>query len=187
MGSLASLETNIKVPLQVMAQLLESFKSTWSTISGFAKSHLSSSAIEGAVDKVVEEVSSGGGNDAGGNGAGGSHYGMSDISSTQTEEDVDMGAINGGRRVDYVLQEAPFESLNEYMFAFASHLCYWESEDTVLFMCKEIYSWLGVAAVRADSPTKSVSHETTPAPNAVNVMAPPPLSMMAPPPPPPSL
>lgn len=178
--SLASLGTNIK------AQLLESFKSTWSTISGFAKSHLSSSAIQGVVDQAVKEVSSG--ND-GGIGAGGSQYVMSEISSTQTEDDVDMGAINGGRRVDYVLQEAPFESLNEYMFAFASHLCYWESEDTVLFMCKEIYSWSGVIPVKADSPNKTISKELTPsslpgAPTSFNHhnAAPPPMMQPAPPP-----
>ena len=83
---------------------MESFKSTWSTISEFAKSHLTSSAIEGAVDKVVEEVSVGGGSGKGGGGGGSGAFVTSEISSTQTEEDVDMGAINGGRRVDYVLQ-----------------------------------------------------------------------------------
>jgi len=179
--SLASLGTNIK------AQLMESFKSTWSTISEFAKSHLTSSAIEGAVEKAVEEVSSG--NDGIG-GGGGSQYVMSEISSTQTEDDVDMGGINGGRRVDYVLQEAPFESLNEYMFAFASHLCYWESEDTVLFMCKEIYSWSGVVPVKPASPIKSGSKELSPpsfptAPmNTTSAALPPPPPMMQSAPPP---
>lgn len=38
---------------------------------------------------------------------------------------VDFGKINQGRRVDYVLQESPFESFNEYLFALAAHLCYW--------------------------------------------------------------
>lgn len=37
----------------------------------------------------------------------------------------DWGVINKGRRVDYVLQESPFESFNEYLFALASHACYW--------------------------------------------------------------
>lgn len=36
-----------------------------------------------------------------------------------------LGKLNGGRRVDYVLQEAPFELFNEYIFAMASHVCYW--------------------------------------------------------------
>jgi hypothetical protein len=59
------------------------------------------------------------------------------------EEDyrgVEMGKINKGRRVDYVLQETPFESFNEYLFAIASHACYWESEDTLLLLVKEIYN-----------------------------------------------
>ena len=48
---------------------------------------------------------------------------MTDLSAPLPVRQV--GALNGGRRVDYVLQERPFESLNEYVFAFQSHLCYW--------------------------------------------------------------
>jgi hypothetical protein len=36
-----------------------------------------------------------------------------------------LGRLNAGRRVDYVLQEAPLESFNEYLFALGSHVCYW--------------------------------------------------------------
>jgi len=54
--------------------------------------------------------------------------------------------INDGKRVDYVLQEAPLESFNEYLFALASHLCYWESEDISLMVLKEIYTTLGITA-----------------------------------------
>ena len=32
--------------------------------------------------------------------------------------------LNQGNRIDFVLQEAPFESFNEYVFALGSHLCY---------------------------------------------------------------
>lgn len=38
---------------------------------------------------------------------------------------VKVGCLNEGKRVDYVLQEAPVEYFNEYLFALASHLCYW--------------------------------------------------------------
>ncbi|XP_037088440.1 LOW QUALITY PROTEIN: phospholipase DDHD2-like [Pollicipes pollicipes] len=55
-----------------------------------------------------------------------------------------VGSLNGGRRVDYVLQEKPFESLNEYVFAFQSHLCYWESEDTLLLLLKEVLRGSGI-------------------------------------------
>ncbi|CAG9120009.1 unnamed protein product [Plutella xylostella] len=36
-----------------------------------------------------------------------------------------LGALNGGARVDHVLQEAPFEMINEYLFAMSSHVGYW--------------------------------------------------------------
>lgn len=67
----------------------------------------------------------------------------------QTEQaeqpEIKMGMLNEGRRIDYVLQEKPIESFNEYLFAIQSHLCYWESEDTALLLLKEIYDKLGVA------------------------------------------
>ncbi|KAG8512443.1 Phospholipase DDHD2, partial [Galemys pyrenaicus] len=42
------------------------------------------------------------------------------------EEDppINVGMLNGGQRIDYVLQEKPIESFNEYLFALQSHLCY---------------------------------------------------------------
>ncbi|CAE1287477.1 SEC23-interacting protein,Phospholipase DDHD2 [Acanthosepion pharaonis] len=60
------------------------------------------------------------------------------------DEEINMGQLNEGRRVDYVLQEKPIESFNDYLFALASHGCYWESEDTVLLVLKELYSLNGV-------------------------------------------
>ncbi|XP_076814334.1 triacylglycerol hydrolase DDHD2-like isoform X2 [Clavelina lepadiformis] len=59
-------------------------------------------------------------------------------------EDMGFGKLNDGKRIDYVLQERPLESFNDYLFAFQSHLCYWNSEDTVLLMMKEIYGAIGV-------------------------------------------
>ncbi|MBW03298.1 Phospholipase DDHD2, partial [Eschrichtius robustus] len=38
---------------------------------------------------------------------------------------IHVGMLNGGQRIDYVLQEKPIESFNEYLFALQSHLCYW--------------------------------------------------------------
>ncbi|KAG7490026.1 phospholipase DDHD2 isoform X1 [Solea senegalensis] len=67
-------------------------------------------------------------------------------SAEQSEHpEIKVGMLNGGRRIDYVLQEKPIESFNEYLFAIQSHLCYWESEDTALLLLKEIYEKLGVA------------------------------------------
>lgn len=46
----------------------------------------------------------------------------------EEEPQVKMGMLNGGNRIDYVLQEKPIESFNEYLFALQSHLCYWYRE-----------------------------------------------------------
>lgn len=44
---------------------------------------------------------------------------------TSPSPDTKLGQLNEGRRIDYVLQEAPLESFNEYLFALSSHVCYW--------------------------------------------------------------
>uniref|UniRef100_A0A8C6PV50 DDHD domain containing 2 n=1 Tax=Nothobranchius furzeri TaxID=105023 RepID=A0A8C6PV50_NOTFU len=73
-------------------------------------------------------------------------YMEAESSAEQMEQpEITMGMLNGGRRIDYVLQEKPIESFNEYLFAIQSHVCYWESEDTALLLLKEIYDKLGVA------------------------------------------
>ena len=41
------------------------------------------------------------------------------------ETDLPLGKLNEARRIDYVLQEAPLEFFNEYLFALTSHVCYW--------------------------------------------------------------
>ncbi|KAG8441170.1 hypothetical protein GDO86_006783 [Hymenochirus boettgeri] len=40
-------------------------------------------------------------------------------------KEISVGMLNGGQRFDYVLQEKPIESFNEYLFALQSHVCYW--------------------------------------------------------------
>eukprot|EP00968_Pinguiococcus_pyrenoidosus_P000455 scaffold29_cov251-Pinguiococcus_pyrenoidosus.AAC.50 len=49
-------------------------------------------------------------------------------------------ALNGGKRVDFQLQEAPLENANEYIAALGSHAGYFTSEDTCLFICKRVRS-----------------------------------------------
>lgn len=46
----------------------------------------------------------------------------------EEEPQVKVGMLNGGNRIDYVLQEKPIESFNEYLFALQSHLCYWYTQ-----------------------------------------------------------
>jgi hypothetical protein len=73
------------------------------------------------------------------------------------------GQLNSGRRIDYVLQERPLEAFNDYLFAFQSHLCYWNSEDTVLMILRELYGLEGIQTKNLrspDSPTTSTSEST---------------------------
>ena len=44
---------------------------------------------------------------------------------SQPGQSIRIGSLNGGNRIDYVLQEAPLESFNEYLFALTSHVGYW--------------------------------------------------------------
>ena len=76
---------------------------------------------------------------------------------------VTNGLLNSGRRIDYVLQERPLEAFNDYLFAFQSHLCYWNSEDTVLMILRELYGLEGIQTKNLrspDSPTTSTSEST---------------------------
>lgn len=58
-------------------------------------------------------------------------YSVDDITSQASLDDVSydtsmpVGMLNGGHRIDHVLQEKPLEKLNQYLFAMSSHLCYW--------------------------------------------------------------
>ncbi|XP_036341183.1 flocculation protein FLO11-like [Rhagoletis pomonella] len=81
------------------------------------------------------------------------------VSTSQSDSDLveidfPLGKLNDSKRIDYVLQEAPLEFINEYIFAMGAHVCYWESEDTILFVMKEIYTGLGI------SPDSQVPQQT---------------------------
>lgn len=47
------------------------------------------------------------------------------VSDDMVEIDFPLGKLNDSKRIDYVLQEAPLEFINEYIFALSSHVCYW--------------------------------------------------------------
>lgn len=100
--------------------LIDSARKTWESLNEFARAHSSQGPDE--QDSVVEEAT--------------------EVTESLPDHPglvVEVGRLNGGQRIDYVLQEKPIESLNEYLFALGSHVCYWLSEDTALFMLKEIY------------------------------------------------
>jgi hypothetical protein len=130
-------ETMARVGADLKQRLIESVRSTWNTVYQLAKYHRSDDqALEQEVDKVLEEqLQQQIETDSCHSGADG-----------DVDVDVCVGQLNCGHRIDYVLQEAPLESFNEYLFAMKTHVCYWESEDTMLMILKEVYSTLEITA-----------------------------------------
>jgi hypothetical protein len=113
-------------------QIIEGVKQTWQQLNEFARSHYRREDTDGQ-DTAVELDSS--------QQQQSEPEAVVEQSASETsEEEIHMGNLNGGRRIDYVLQEKPIESLNEYLFALSSHFSYWQSEDTALLILKEVYS-----------------------------------------------
>ncbi|XP_069468050.1 SEC23-interacting protein [Ambystoma mexicanum] len=119
---------------------ISSLRSAWQTLNDFARAHTSSSQLQAELEKVANQIKEEEEKQA-----------IEDQKIVESpdfpkEEDlaVKVGMLNAGRRIDYVLQEKPIESFNEYLFALQSHLCYWESEDTALLILKEIYKTMSV-------------------------------------------
>uniref|UniRef100_T1JH84 DDHD domain-containing protein n=1 Tax=Strigamia maritima TaxID=126957 RepID=T1JH84_STRMM len=137
-------ESLARVGSDLKQMLMDSFKSTWNSINEFAKAHRNSltAEMEAEMNKMVASV----------------HLSHEDndesdaesiASQTEVkEENFQVGRLNAGRRFDYVLQEKPIESFNEYLFALQSHMCYWESEDTVLLVLSEIYATMGISPIQ---------------------------------------
>ncbi|CAH1642734.1 unnamed protein product [Spodoptera littoralis] len=121
-------DTMARVGADLKQKLLESLRSTWNKWK--------TQPTEGQLEKVVEEELE--------------KEQLTDDSKEEMAREKELstpeklGRLNGGRRIDYVLQEAPLEMINEYLFAMSSHVGYWESEDTMLLILREIYSALGV-------------------------------------------
>lgn len=123
-----------RVGADLKQRIVDSMKSTWNSFYQLAMFHRQDEAsLEAEVDKALQQQ-------------------LRERQNSETEEpeqattDLPVGALNSNRRVDYVLQEAPFEIFNEYLFALTSHVGYWDSEDTVLLILKEIYSHMNIAA-----------------------------------------
>uniref|UniRef100_A0AAQ5WXT9 DDHD domain-containing protein n=1 Tax=Amphiprion ocellaris TaxID=80972 RepID=A0AAQ5WXT9_AMPOC len=121
---------------------ISSLRSAWQTLNDFARAHTSSAQLQAELAIVANQIAEEE-----------KHVEEGDYFCTvipespepQKEEEpqVKIGMLNGGNRIDYVLQEKPIESFNEYLFALQSHLCYWQSEDTALLLLKEIYKTMG--------------------------------------------
>ena len=120
---------------QIKNSIMGAVNSTWTSISAFAKAHRggeeaeeTTAVGESAAEQSLESVSSEN-----------SLESLEEQENLLKEKSMNFGKLNDGRRVDFVLQENPMESLNEYIFALGSHLCYWKSDDTALLVVDNIY------------------------------------------------
>lgn len=133
-------ETMTRVSADIKGRFMSTFKNTFDTVCSLnpLNKRLDNKAIEQQVEQVLQ-----------------TQLAMESpqqqqLPSLMTPEvddghtNLPLGDLNKSKRVDYVLQEAPLEFFNEYLFALTSHVCYWDSEDTILFIMKEIYSSMGV-------------------------------------------
>uniref|UniRef100_A0A8B9H3U7 SEC23 interacting protein n=1 Tax=Astyanax mexicanus TaxID=7994 RepID=A0A8B9H3U7_ASTMX len=116
---------------------ISSLKSAWQTLNDFARAHTSSIQLHEQLAMVASQIKAEEENQT-------DEVVDSPELLKEEETQVKVGMLNGGNRIDYVLQEKPIESFNEYLFALQSHLCYWESEDTALLILKEIYKSMDI-------------------------------------------
>lgn len=92
------------------------------TVSSFTHLNKSdSNEIQEEVDKLLDTNLANEKSNVYRNGSISSNPGTVDI----VETDIPLGCLNKSKRIDYVLQEAPLEFFNEYIFALTSHVCYW--------------------------------------------------------------
>jgi len=114
-----------RVSANLKSGFFQAVNRTWSSINDFARAHTaheeSGETMEHPQDLAVDSSDS--------------------LEHQQPPQQplFDYGSLNNGGRVDHVLQEKPFEILNEYIFALSSHSCYWTSEDTALLIINEIF------------------------------------------------
>ncbi|XP_034081619.1 SEC23-interacting protein [Gymnodraco acuticeps] len=126
---------------------ISSLRTAWQTLNDFARAHTSSAQLQAELAMVANQIEQQELQAREGEAEGeGDEHKISESPEPPREEEpqVKVGMLNGGNRIDYVLQEKPIESFNEYLFALQSHLCYWTSEDTALLILKEIYKTMGV-------------------------------------------
>lgn len=133
-------ESITRMGTEFKQKIFDSIKYTWNSINEFARAHKpvanseQSQDIDSAVTEMVEHE------------LGRNHQTDDEFENGygyDPSSNIRIGLLNSGRRIDYVLQEKPIEIFNEYLFAMASHACYWESEDTALLILRELYGQMG--------------------------------------------
>ncbi|XP_018322614.1 phospholipase DDHD2 isoform X4 [Agrilus planipennis] len=149
-------ETMVRVGTDLKQKILDSMRSTIGSLLHFSyfSKREDENTLEAEVDKVIEEEITEKSN----------QVAYEEQSEDQNSTGLSLGILNKGRRIDYVLQEAPFEIFNDYIFALTSHVCYWNSEDTMLLILKEIYGSMNIST-DSQIPQQTMTIErTTPQP-----------------------
>ncbi|CAG9759398.1 unnamed protein product [Ceutorhynchus assimilis] len=125
-------ETMAKVGADLKQKVFGSMKTTWDSFYQLAMFHRTGAEVTEEFENECETTLVEGDEQ------------ILEPEPVQEQTDIPLGRLNKGRRIDYVLQEGPLEFFNEYIFALTSHVCYWESEDTVLLILKEIYTSMNI-------------------------------------------
>lgn len=122
-------ESIARVGADLYSKVVDSFRFTWNSINDLTRSNRPYSPNQ-VVPKETNpslEIESNDENDEESN------------KSESVVKHYIKSQLNKGHRIDYVLQEKPIEVVNEYLSALTSHTCYWESEDSALFILKVLY------------------------------------------------
>uniref|UniRef100_A0A6Q2YBJ8 SEC23 interacting protein n=1 Tax=Esox lucius TaxID=8010 RepID=A0A6Q2YBJ8_ESOLU len=106
---------------------ISSLKSAWQTLNDFARAHTSNAQLAAQLAMVANQIKEEEEKQE--------HTENPELP-REDEPQVKIGMLNGGNRIDYVLQEKPIESFNEYLFALQSHLCYWYDMSVLLWYKK---------------------------------------------------
>ncbi|CAH2210257.1 jg23645, partial [Pararge aegeria aegeria] len=99
-------DTMARVGADIKQKLVESIKSTWSSM--WKTQPPPDTQLEKVVEEEIEKERLN------------AECKEDQIQDREITADM-LGKLNGGRRIDHVLQEAPFEMINEYLFAMSSH------------------------------------------------------------------
>lgn len=71
------------------------------------------------------------------------HDDLSFQSDDSDYQEVHVGQLNAGKRIDYLLQEKEIENANEYISALAAHSNYWQEKDLSNFIATRILNYYG--------------------------------------------
>uniref|UniRef100_A0A5K3EY82 DDHD domain-containing protein n=1 Tax=Mesocestoides corti TaxID=53468 RepID=A0A5K3EY82_MESCO len=176
------LKDNIaRVSADITSRVYQSLRSTWRTLQEFASAHTAPVETEAsatdesdAIKQVLSRLSDGVGGESRSKGGCNENDDGEDGDEDNDDDDDETtdstafpSQLNQGRRIDYVLQEGPLESLNDYLFALSSHAVYWDSQDCVLFMLNQIFT--NAAASMPTGVAAPHEHPSTSNQNALTV------------------